>query len=708
MLVPNVDAVGVRFDPITRKIGRFQFTNVCPVVVITKQGITPVGKNQSDFPPGVGGYGQLQAGGPPQARVAVLDAPPQLGGEGERTYPIGHVVFAIDVSSSMDGGSGSPDGSTKLKHIQKVIMTLAQSGIPDDTPLTLIVFDDESRTQIEYTTKIKNFFEAIQDLIPGSNTNITSAFVEAESKFKKHEVNPDDPQRKFFMLVTDGDHNTPSYDQNPIYLQAEKLGFLNCGGFIVGVGTGYNKNLIQECASRLGYAGWCHTPEDKSGINVFAKNIPAFLDQMRSMDYFVNVVAEGFTGNDFDRRFFSLTPAIIRAMYHKTGASHLGIDFLKNPHYVVRTGFQREGYSVGFATPEDLDKDNARLFLCLQNHSTSNLVFPKKQIPIYPLEDLPHHGMFEEAQEAKRIRDLILRAQLDIEYFLCLNEGDANAFDEFDKRNPDFVNPDESVVISQNLRNQHRGDEDEQFTRTSVSNAGSSLTSQTIADWRPSQAGTVSDVNAQRQKKPTDASYNGHSGPLHSNLDEADPPSQDTGNQSQDGQGFDPQHSGHFLGPLDLRPIDVDEHGNVPPFKGGNVTMYNEAGPIANGDPNAPVNGAPPAGGKKGVYHKLDNSWGIEVLGGERDLQFNDKLKFNSASISIGRGLDNHIIIDIGAVSRNHCILGREGDDYYINDLNSRNGTYVNGKRINGRVKLNNGDQVKMCDLFFLVHIKQK
>ncbi len=60
----------------------------------------------------------------------------------------------------------------------------------------------------------------------------------------------------------------------------------------------------------------------------------------------------------------------------------------------------------------------------------------------------------------------------------------------------------------------------------------------------------------------------------------------------------------------------------------------------------------------------------------------------------IGRAADrNDIVLDESQVSREHAIIKRSGNAVVLVDLNSANGTFVNGKRINERV-LTSGDSI--------------
>jgi transcriptional regulator with GAF, ATPase, and Fis domain len=65
------------------------------------------------------------------------------------------------------------------------------------------------------------------------------------------------------------------------------------------------------------------------------------------------------------------------------------------------------------------------------------------------------------------------------------------------------------------------------------------------------------------------------------------------------------------------------------------------------------------------------------------------------AEIRIGRDPSNSLSIGDLSLSRRHCILAREGDGYTLRDLDSRNGTFVNG-RVVLETQLNHGDQISV------------
>ncbi|HEX9961374.1 MAG TPA: FHA domain-containing protein, partial [Pyrinomonadaceae bacterium] len=62
--------------------------------------------------------------------------------------------------------------------------------------------------------------------------------------------------------------------------------------------------------------------------------------------------------------------------------------------------------------------------------------------------------------------------------------------------------------------------------------------------------------------------------------------------------------------------------------------------------------------------------------------------------ISIGRTNLARVAVDDAQLSRVHATLWREGDDVWIQDENSTNGTFVNDDRITGERKLSDRDEI--------------
>jgi serine phosphatase RsbU (regulator of sigma subunit) len=66
--------------------------------------------------------------------------------------------------------------------------------------------------------------------------------------------------------------------------------------------------------------------------------------------------------------------------------------------------------------------------------------------------------------------------------------------------------------------------------------------------------------------------------------------------------------------------------------------------------------------------------------------------------ITIGRSKKNDLVLADQWLSRIHAEIRRENSRHFIRDLDSRNGTYVNGMRLSQRVPLQNGDVVTLGD----------
>jgi hypothetical protein len=104
----------------------------------------------------------------------------------------------------------------------------------------------------------------------------------------------------------------------------------------------------------------------------------------------------------------------------------------------------------------------------------------------------------------------------------------------------------------------------------------------------------------------------------------------------------------------------IDESGELVPVELGQVTAHGPALVIRAG------------GGRVGESFAVD---------GER--------------MSIGRRPDSEVFLDDITVSRDHALLIRRGEHWYLDDCGSLNGTYVNRSRIDSH-RLEEGDEVQV------------
>lgn len=90
------------------------------------------------------------------------------------------------------------------------------------------------------------------------------------------------------------------------------------------------------------------------------------------------------------------------------------------------------------------------------------------------------------------------------------------------------------------------------------------------------------------------------------------------------------------------------------------------------------------------------------------NLGFNFMIEINKDLFVIGKKDTNDAAITFNKmISRIHCNVIRKNGLYYINDLQSSNGTFVNGKKVmpNQPVPLKDGDTVRLADVNFSVSI---
>ncbi|HJW83297.1 MAG TPA: FHA domain-containing protein [Anaerolineae bacterium] len=71
--------------------------------------------------------------------------------------------------------------------------------------------------------------------------------------------------------------------------------------------------------------------------------------------------------------------------------------------------------------------------------------------------------------------------------------------------------------------------------------------------------------------------------------------------------------------------------------------------------------------------------------------------RMDADAITLGRGEECDIVLPDRQVSRVHARVSRADDGFYVEDMGSKNGTYVNGMPVRDRVKLQDGDEIQVA-----------
>lgn len=92
----------------------------------------------------------------------------------------------------------------------------------------------------------------------------------------------------------------------------------------------------------------------------------------------------------------------------------------------------------------------------------------------------------------------------------------------------------------------------------------------------------------------------------------------------------------------------------------------------------------------------------LKVLAGAK---VGAKVPVRKDKFVIGRAAECHLTVGTTSISRRHCVLRRKENEVTVEDLGSRNGTFVNGERITEEVSLAGGDEIALGPLVFQVRM---
>lgn len=79
-------------------------------------------------------------------------------------------------------------------------------------------------------------------------------------------------------------------------------------------------------------------------------------------------------------------------------------------------------------------------------------------------------------------------------------------------------------------------------------------------------------------------------------------------------------------------------------------------------------------------------------------------LPLSERDVVLGRYPFCDVVLPVQSVSRQHTRISKGTDGYYVEDLGSQNGTFVNGRRISSRTKLAHGDRVHVYEVPLLFY----
>ncbi len=142
--------------------------------------------------------------------------------------------------------------------------------------------------------------------------------------------------------------------------------------------------------------------------------------------------------------------------------------------------------------------------------------------------------------------------------------------------------------------------------------------------------------------------------------------------------------------------------GDLPPTEFGVMPAEGGMGGPLPGIVPPPIEPAPPPVDKTRIIERAPKRLAVLM-----DKRRPDK-RYDIASDSVGIGRsrkNNQVVLDDATVSRQHAKIKLEDDNFYLYDLGSANGTFVNDEQIREPRKLKDGDVIKFGEMELIFKI---
>lgn len=624
------------------------------VVVVTKQGLLAQGKDGDGLVPV--GLGELQEGGGPalppgNTGKAQIDRP-----DPNNTYRT-RVIVLLDISSSMAGG--------KLSAVQNKINDLS-AGLQKqgalDVEYIVIPYDENIYPSFK-TSSPKDLIKFIQSQTPKGSTDISKALSEG---LKTIDINKQSEARNIILLITDG-QNTCG-DTNNVYSEAAKALPHDASVYCIGVGNDYDLGLLTRVLKEAKFGGLAHITNissAKNPVNVFGDIIPEFIAQVRT--------APDYPIVSFDSTFSSVhnlnpsTREVIQELYERELLEILksrGIETDSPKHYPSRCGYQLLNFSCGFTE----NPDKGKVIMYVKPQGNSKQILQTSELDIIPLDEAIGLDPSE--------RQLIENTPKLIEFQKAVSSKDKNIIEDFLKRFDGKLKQEEIELarnLIKNLENPFSYSED--HARDSMSQVGSMHSCDTVTSFGHTVTGDDFFGHPTIDINPLDFSrlLAAQKGEQVNDLSIIPP------NESNPPFSFSPTddpalHSGHAGNLFNTSPV-----GDLPIINGPQ-----DINPKAYDDTNLQI-----------VFKNISMA--------QRNLDVSEVKE-----LSIGRHPKNRLVVPLEAISKFHCKIVQIGNQLFLLDNNSRNGTFLNGKRVGANTDLDNiitsGDTIKIGSVEFNVN----